>query len=92
MSVEQYVDAVVVGAGFAGLYQMHLMNQRGLNAIGFERGSDVGGTCIGTAIPVASAMSKARNTPISFPTSCSRNGNGPAVMPAKPKFLIMRAM
>ncbi|MBT6508972.1 MAG: NAD(P)-binding protein, partial [Rhodospirillaceae bacterium] len=38
------LDAVVVGAGFSGLYMMHLLRQRGLTAQGFEAGKDVGGT------------------------------------------------
>ena len=37
-------DAVVVGAGFSGLYMMHRLRQRGLSAQGFEAGTDVGGT------------------------------------------------
>lgn len=38
------LDAVVVGAGFGGLYMMHLLQQQGFTAQGIERGSDVGGT------------------------------------------------
>lgn len=38
------VDAVVVGAGFAGLYMLHRLRQLGFSAQGFETGSDVGGT------------------------------------------------
>jgi len=37
-------DAVVVGAGFGGMYMMHLLTQRGFKAKGIERGGDVGGT------------------------------------------------
>jgi len=39
-----HVDAVVVGAGFAGVYAIHKLRSRGLSVIGFEAGSDVGGT------------------------------------------------
>jgi cyclohexanone monooxygenase len=38
------VDAVVVGAGFAGLYMLYRLRQIGLRAIGFETGDGVGGT------------------------------------------------
>jgi cyclohexanone monooxygenase len=38
------VDAVVVGAGFAGLYMLHRLRGLGLSARVFEAGSDVGGT------------------------------------------------
>src|SRR3546814_10293111 len=37
-------DAVIVGAGFAGLYMLHRLRGLGLSARVFEAGSDVGGT------------------------------------------------
>ena len=40
----QQVDAIVVGAGFGGMYMTHLLVQKGLSVQGFERGDDVGGT------------------------------------------------
>ena len=38
------VDAVVVGAGFGGLYMIHKLRGLGFSVQGFERGGDVGGT------------------------------------------------
>jgi cyclohexanone monooxygenase len=38
------VDAVVVGAGFGGLYALHRLRESGLSVRVFEAGSDVGGT------------------------------------------------
>ena len=38
------VDAVVVGAGFAGLYMLHRLRAIGLSVRVFERGGGVGGT------------------------------------------------
>ena len=39
------VDAVIIGAGFAGLYMLHkLRNEMGLSARVFEAGGGVGGT------------------------------------------------
>jgi cyclohexanone monooxygenase len=38
------VDAVVVGAGLAGLYMLHRLRDLGLSARVFEAGDDVGGT------------------------------------------------
>ncbi|MEC8562187.1 MAG: NAD(P)/FAD-dependent oxidoreductase [Pseudomonadota bacterium] len=37
-------DAIVVGAGFAGLYMTHKFKQQGLTVKTFEAGEDVGGT------------------------------------------------
>jgi cation diffusion facilitator CzcD-associated flavoprotein CzcO len=38
------VDAVVVGAGFSGLYALHKLRSQGLSVCVFEAGPDVGGT------------------------------------------------
>ena len=37
-------DAVIVGAGFSGMYQLHKLREMGLEARVFETGGDVGGT------------------------------------------------
>src|SRR4030088_900903 len=37
-------DAVVVGAGFAGMYMLHRLRGLGLSARVYEQGGDVGGT------------------------------------------------
>ena len=41
---EAQYDAVVVGAGFSGLYMLHRLRGLGLSARVFEQGGDVGGT------------------------------------------------
>jgi cyclohexanone monooxygenase len=38
------LDAVVIGAGFAGLYMVHRLREQGFSVHGFERGDGVGGT------------------------------------------------
>jgi acetone monooxygenase (methyl acetate-forming) len=43
-SSQEQFDAVVVGAGFAGMYQLHRLRQMGLKARLYEAGSGVGGT------------------------------------------------
>ena len=38
-------DAVVIGAGFGGLYSVYkLRNEQGLNVKGYDSAADVGGT------------------------------------------------
>jgi cation diffusion facilitator CzcD-associated flavoprotein CzcO len=44
MSNGNSVDAVIVGAGFSGLYQLHRLRESGLTARVIEAGSGVGGT------------------------------------------------
>jgi cation diffusion facilitator CzcD-associated flavoprotein CzcO len=42
--VPEELDAVVVGAGFAGLYALHKLRQQGLSVTVFEAADDIGGT------------------------------------------------
>ena len=42
--LQQEFDVVVVGAGFAGMYMQHRIQQRGLSVRLYEAGSGVGGT------------------------------------------------
>jgi len=42
-AVRQY-DAIVIGAGVAGLYQLYRLRELGLSVLGLEDGSGVGGT------------------------------------------------
>ena len=48
-------DAVIVGAGFAGLYMLHRLRAQGLAVRVFEAGSGVGGPGSGTATPARAA-------------------------------------
>ena len=43
-TTSQQVDAIVTGAGFAGLYMLHRLRSIGLSAIVLESADDVGGT------------------------------------------------
>src|SRR5260370_32614566 len=43
-AVPQQLDAVVVGAGFSGLYLLHRLRQLGFSVKVFDSASDVGGT------------------------------------------------
>jgi len=54
----QDVDAVVIGAGFAGLYTVHRLRRQGLTHRAFERGSGVGGTWYWNRYPGASSDSE----------------------------------
>ncbi len=52
-------DAVVIGAGVAGLYQVYLLRQMGLSVKAFETGTDVGGTWYWNRYPGARFDSEA---------------------------------
>ncbi|MBP2473140.1 cation diffusion facilitator CzcD-associated flavoprotein CzcO/acetyl esterase/lipase [Crossiella equi] len=49
----EVLDAVVVGAGFAGLYLVHRLNRLGFSVRAFEAGEDVGGTWFWNRYPGA---------------------------------------
>ena len=38
------LDAIIVGAGFAGMYMLYSLSKLGLNALILEQGDGVGGT------------------------------------------------
>jgi cyclohexanone monooxygenase len=44
LSAAHVVDAVVVGAGLSGLYQLYRLRELGLTAVVLEAGDDIGGT------------------------------------------------
>ena len=47
------LDAVIVGAGFAGLYMLHKARQTGLDALALEAGPDIGGVWFWNGYPGA---------------------------------------
>jgi cation diffusion facilitator CzcD-associated flavoprotein CzcO len=61
------LDAIIVGAGFAGLYQLHsLRDKLGLNARVLEAGEDVGGTWYWNRYPGARCDSESYYYSFSF--------------------------
>ena len=60
-------DAVIVGAGFSGLYELHLLRDKlGLSAIVLEAGDDVGGTWYWNRYPGARCDSESYSYCYSF--------------------------
>ena len=53
VAVEVAVDAVIVGAGFAGMYMLHALREQGFSAKVFEVADDVGGTWFWNRYPGA---------------------------------------
>ena len=44
MKVDKYLDTLIVGAGFAGMYILHKQMSEGFNVEIYEQADDVGGT------------------------------------------------
>ena len=53
MSTENNFDAVIIGAGFAGMYALHKIRGLGFKVKAYERASDVGGTWFWNRYPGA---------------------------------------
>jgi cyclohexanone monooxygenase len=65
-AAEPDVDVVVVGAGFAGLYAVHLLGDRGFSVQGIEQADDVGGTWYWNRYPGARCDSESHVYCFSF--------------------------
>ena len=80
-------DAVVIGAGVSGLYQLYRLRELGLTVRVFEAGTGVGGTGCGTAARDARFDSESWTYGYSFlPGTARRVGLGGATFrPASPR-------
>ena len=61
------LDALVVGAGFSGIYLLHELRKLGLKTVIFEAGSDVGGVWRWNCYPGARTDSEYLEYQFSFP-------------------------
>lgn len=59
-------DAVIVGAGFGGMYMLHKLRGMGLTAHVFEAGSGVGGTWFWNRYPGARVDIESQEYSFSF--------------------------
>ena len=85
--VDEEVDVVVVGAGFAGLYMLHKMNEIGVSARAFEAGSGVGGTWYWNRYPGARCDVESIDYTYSFSAELHREWRWSERYPAQPEIL-----
>jgi cation diffusion facilitator CzcD-associated flavoprotein CzcO len=66
-------DAIIIGAGFSGLYQLHCLRDRlGLNAVVFEKADGVGGTWYWNRYPGARCDSESHSYCYAFSDELAR--------------------
>ena len=65
-SATETIDAVVIGAGFAGMYMVYRLREAGFTVHGFEAGDDVGGTWYWNRYPGARCDSETMYYSYSF--------------------------
>ncbi|WP_295678633.1 NAD(P)/FAD-dependent oxidoreductase [uncultured Nevskia sp.] len=80
-------DAVVVGAGIAGLYMLHRLRQAGLKAICFEAGEGVGGTWYWNRYPGAACDFESLEYSYSFSTELEQDWKWSTRMARQPEIL-----
>ncbi|MBH0779756.1 flavin-containing monooxygenase [Nocardia bovistercoris] len=88
MSDIQRCDAVVIGAGFAGMYALHrLRDDLGLRVRVFERGTDVGGTWYWNRYPGARCDVESMYYSYSFSAELEQEWEWSELYPAQPEIL-----
>jgi len=82
--VERF-DAIIIGAGVSGLFELYRFREMGLTVRVYEEGGGVGGTCVGTAIRAHDSIRRATRTDIPSRKSCFGNGTGRNISRGNPK-------
>ena len=83
----QELDAVVVGAGFAGMYALHKLRGQGLKVRVVEAGSGVGGTWFWNGYPGARVDIESRDYGYSFDPALEREWRWSERYAAQPELL-----
>ena len=81
------VDAVIVGAGFSGLYLLHRLRKAGFSTRVFERGGDVGGTWYWNRYPGARCDVESLQYSYSFDEQLQQEWHWPEKFSAQPDIL-----
>jgi cyclohexanone monooxygenase len=81
------VDAVIVGAGFSGLYLLHRLRGLGFSTRVFERGGDVGGTWYWNRYPGARCDVESMQYSFSFDEDLQQEWHWPEKFSAQPDIL-----
>ena len=81
------VDALVVGAGFGGLYAVHKLRQAGFTVRAFEKGSDVGGVWYWNRYPGARCDVESMQYSYSFDEDLQQQWRWPERFAAQPDIL-----
>ena len=81
------LDAVVVGAGFAGMYMLHRLRERGLAVRAFETGDDVGGTWYWNRYPGARCDVESVEYQYGFSEEIARGWNWTERYAAQPEII-----
>ncbi|MBW0102060.1 NAD(P)/FAD-dependent oxidoreductase [Pseudonocardia sp. KRD291] len=87
MTHPREVDAVIVGAGFAGMYQLHRLRELGFTTRVFEAGDGVGGTWYWNRYPGARCDVESMSYSYSFSPELEQDWEWTEKYPAQPEIL-----
>ncbi|GAB3305081.1 NAD(P)-binding domain-containing protein [Epidermidibacterium keratini] len=80
-------DAVIIGAGFSGMYQLHKLRGQGISAHVYEAGDDVGGTWYWNRYPGARCDIESVHYSFSFDEDLQQEWNWSERYAAQPELL-----
>lgn len=86
MTLKEF-DAVVIGAGFAGMHMLHLLREGGYTVRAYEAGSNVGGTWYWNRYPGARCDSPSLCYCYTFSEELYKNWTWSSVFPEQPEIL-----
>ncbi len=86
-STERVLDAVVVGAGFSGMYMLHQLRGMGMKAQVFEAGTNVGGTWYWNRYPGARCDVESLSYCYTFDPQLQREWKWTERYPSQPEIL-----
>ncbi|HEY2506358.1 MAG TPA: NAD(P)/FAD-dependent oxidoreductase [Streptosporangiaceae bacterium] len=87
MTEPKPLDALVVGAGFAGLYQLYKLHEHGLSCRAIEAGEDLGGTWYWNRYPGARCDIQSLSYSYSFSPDLEQEWEWTEKYPAQPEIL-----
>jgi cation diffusion facilitator CzcD-associated flavoprotein CzcO len=87
MPDHENLDAIIVGAGLAGLYQLHLLRERGLRVLIIEAADDVGGTWYWNRYPGARCDVQSMSYSYSFSPELEQEWEWSEKYPTQPEIL-----
>ena len=82
-----HFDAVIVGAGFSGMYMLHKLRQQGMRAQVYEAGGDVGGTWYWNRYPGARCDVESLDYSFSFSKELEQKWHWSERYPVQPEIL-----
>ena len=85
MTTENHFDALVIGAGFAGLYAIHRLRELGLRVHAVEAAENVGGTWLFNRYPGARCDIESIEYSYSFSEAIDQEWEWTETMPAQPE-------